>query len=69
MYLFQGSKLVEEELEPLLAEADIKISIRKWEGDYISLVGSPEQAASTAAPLPAAINVRNLRRDRPLCLA
>ena len=69
MYLFQDSKLVEEELELLLAEADIKTSIRKWEGDYISLVGSPEQAASTAAPLPAAINVRNLRRDRPLCLA
>jgi len=69
VYLFQCSKLVEEELEPLLAEADIKTSIRKCEGDYISLVGSPEQAASTAAPLPAAINVRNLRRDRPLCLA
>ena len=69
MYLFQGSKLVGEELESLLAEADIKTSIRKWEGDYISLVGSPEQAASTAAPLPAAINVRNLRRDRPLYLA
>ena len=69
MYLFQGIKLVGEELEPLLAEAYIKTSIRKWEGDYISLVGSPEQAASTAAPLPAAINVRNLRWDRPLCLA
>ena len=68
MYLFQCSKLVEEELEPLLAEADIKTSIRKWEGDYISLVGSPEQAASTAALPPAAINVRSLRRDRPLYL-
>ena len=69
MYLFQGIKLVGEELEPLLKEAYIKTSIRKWEGDYISLAGSPEQAASTAAPPPAAINVRNLRRDRPLYLA
>ena len=69
MYLFQGIKLVGEELEPLLAEAYIKIRIRKWEGDYISLVGSPEQAASTVAPPPAAINVRNLGRDRPLYLA
>jgi len=69
VYLFQGSKLVGEELEPLLAEAYIKTSIRKWEGDYISSVGSPEQADSTAAPPPAVINVRNLRRDRPLYLA